>query len=74
MRKTRKKASPIGTHLAIESPLSAKQILAIAKSEEWRALVCSRGPYEVVEFWLENAVLLEVMAPEMQAQYVWDEQ
>ncbi|HEY6455048.1 MAG TPA: hypothetical protein VIY90_07140 [Steroidobacteraceae bacterium] len=49
-------------HLNILSALPEAQILAIAKREGWKALLCDRGGvFKLVEFWLENKFLLEVM-------------
>lgn len=59
----------IATHAAISIPLEQSQIEAIAKREGWRCLRCSRGYFDVIEFWLENAVLLELATPELAQQY-----
>jgi len=49
-------------HLNIASPLSEAEILAIAKREGWTARVCDRGGFfKLIEFWLENKFMLEVM-------------
>jgi hypothetical protein len=56
-------------HLAVGTRLSKDEIIAIAKREGWRALHCSRGRFDVVEFWVENSLMIEFLAPEMQAQY-----
>src|SRR5690242_2964417 len=56
-------------HLAIGTRLSKEEIIAIGKREGWRAVHCSRGPFEVVEFWLENSLLIEFLDAKMQAQY-----
>jgi hypothetical protein len=49
-------------HLNIATPLSMDEALAIAKREGWTARVCDRGPvYKVIEFWLENKFMLELM-------------
>jgi hypothetical protein len=56
-------------HLAVGTKLSKDEIVAIGKREGWRALYCSRGRFDVVEFWLENSLMIEFLSPEMQAQY-----
>lgn len=56
-------------HLAIGTKLSKEEIIAIGKREGWRAVHCNRGPFEVVEFWLENSLLIEFLDAKMQAQY-----
>lgn len=59
----------IATHAAISIPLNQSQIDSITKREQWRCLRCSRGYFEVIEFWVENAVLLELATPELAQQY-----
>jgi len=56
-------------HLAVGTRRSREEILAIGKRESWRAVHCSRGGFEVVELWLENSLMIEFLAPEMQVQY-----
>ena len=60
----------VAFHIAIETAKSEAEILAIAEREGWRALRCSRGTFfDVIEFWVENRLHVEVLTPEMQAQY-----
>ena len=59
----------IATHAAISVPLNQSQINSIARRENWRCLSCSRGYFDVIEFWIENAVLLELATPELKQQY-----
>lgn len=59
----------IATHAAISVQLSQEQIEAIANREKWRTLRCSRGRFNVIEFWIENSVLIELVTPEMALQY-----
>ena len=60
----------IATHAAISVQLSQEQIESIALREGWRVLRCSRGGYfDILEFWVENSVLLELATPEMALQY-----
>jgi hypothetical protein len=58
-------------HTAISVPVSAAQIQAIAEREGWRMVRCHRGDYfDVIEFWLENQLLIELLPPEMITQYL----
>ena len=61
----------IATHGAISVPISQEEIEAIASREGWRAVFCDRGPgcFQLVEFWVENHLLLELLTPEMVPQY-----
>lgn len=58
------------THAAVSVPRSRQEILALAQREGWRAIELSRGPNHVIEFWIENAVMLELMTPDMADDYV----
>jgi hypothetical protein len=60
----------IATHAAVSTPRSTAEIAAIARREGWRAVELPRGPNNVVEFWIENAVMLELLTPQMQRDYV----
>lgn len=58
------------THAAISVPLTQDQIEAIATREGWLVQVGDRGPFfQVVEVWVENRVLLELLTPEMAERY-----
>ncbi|HEY2358816.1 MAG TPA: hypothetical protein VGH86_15290 [Phenylobacterium sp.] len=62
---------PLGCfHLAIATDRSPDEILAIGAREGWRAVRCSRGGFfDVIELWIENGVLIEVLTAEMQRDY-----
>ncbi len=60
----------VATHAAVSVARDRGAILGIAAREAWQAVVLSRGPHEVVEFWVENAVMLELMTPDMTAGYL----
>ncbi|MEM7759492.1 MAG: hypothetical protein AAGF83_17425 [Cyanobacteria bacterium P01_G01_bin.67] len=59
----------IASHAAISISLEQSQIESIAQREQWRCLRCSRGYFDVIEFWLENTVLVELTTPELTQQY-----
>lgn len=59
------------THAAVSVPLSVEQIQQIADREGWYSHYGDRASFfQVVEFWIENSVLLELLTPEMTQQYV----
>jgi len=59
------------THAAIASPLTEAEVFALAARQGWLAKYCKRaGKFGVIEFWLEDRVLIEVLTAEMQAEYV----
>jgi len=56
-------------HVAIASPLGREEILALGAAEGWVTRICDRGPFECVEIWLEDRLLVEVLDPAMQCDY-----
>jgi len=63
--------SPFGaTHAALSVDRSEEEIRAVAERGGWRAVRCERGPFSVVEVWVENAVMLEFLTPDMAADYL----
>jgi hypothetical protein len=54
----------------VSVPRTAEEIIAVGQREGWRAERCSRGPHDVIELWVENRVMLELMTPEMTADYL----
>lgn len=65
-------ASPYtATHAAVSVPIREAQIQAIADREGWQMKHCRRqGYFEVIEFWIENQVLIELLTPEIIDQYL----
>lgn len=57
-------------HAAISVPTSLEQIRQIADREGWLVRVCDRGPFRVIEFWIENKLMLEFLTPEMVKDYL----
>jgi hypothetical protein len=58
------------SHIALAAPRSAAEIVEISHAAGWHARVCSRaGFFDVVEVWVENAYLVEVLDPAQFAQY-----
>jgi hypothetical protein len=58
------------SHFAMAVERSADEVLQLARSAGWLARVCSRGGFfEVVEVWVENVYLVEVLDPIQLADY-----
>ncbi|PSB01689.1 hypothetical protein [Merismopedia glauca] len=57
-------------HAAISVPISQEQIKEIGKREGWKVLFCDRGPFDVIEFWVENKLMLELLPPAMAQKYL----
>jgi hypothetical protein len=64
-------ASPYtATHAALSVPVSEDRIKDVAARAGWRAETFSRGPFSVVEVWVENRLLIELLPPSMQGEYL----
>jgi hypothetical protein len=59
-----------GFHVAITSPLSAERIIALGRNHGWRSVYCDRGGvFDLVELWIDNRFLVEVLPPEGVTRY-----
>lgn len=68
---TKDASYPRSVHFALKTPLEANQIFEIGKKEGWRVLSCSRGGFfHVIELWIENEFLVELITPDRQSQAV----
>ncbi len=57
-------------HAAIATPLGEDAVRAIAERESWRVAGVRRGDaFGVIEVWVDNALMIEVLTPQMQAEY-----
>ncbi|MBD2106572.1 hypothetical protein [Nodosilinea sp. FACHB-13] len=57
-------------HAAISVPMSLEEIERIGDREGWRVLFANRdGLFDVVEFWVENRLMLELLTPVMAVKY-----
>ncbi|RAK67879.1 hypothetical protein [Phenylobacterium kunshanense] len=58
-------------HMAIATPLAADEVFALAADYGWLAKARRRGGmFGVIELWVENALMVEVLTAEMQAEYL----
>jgi hypothetical protein len=59
-------------HTAISVPVSIAQIQSISSREGWRMMHCRRGDnyFDVIEFWVENQLLIELLPPEIVDRYL----
>ena len=62
----------VATHVNINTKKSIDEIREIAKREGWRTLIANRGEglFQLIEVWVENNFMFEVMTPEQTARYV----
>ena len=57
-------------HAALATPLSIEEVEEIGRRYGCRTLVCQRGPwFRVIEFWVDNCLMLEMLTAEMQQEY-----
>lgn len=65
-------ASPYtATHAALSVPLTRERVKEIAEREGWRTGEFERGGvFEVIEFWVEGRLMLELLAPDMAQRYL----
>jgi hypothetical protein len=60
----------ISVHAAISVPTTQEHIEQIGKREGWLVRLCDRGPFQVIEFWVENRLMLEMLPPTLAAIYL----
>jgi hypothetical protein len=62
----------VATHLNITAQKSIEEIRDLAAREGWRIVLCNRGGglFQLLEVWVENTFMLEVMTPEMTERYI----
>ena len=57
-------------HAAVATPLNIDEIEEIGREYGCHTSLCQRGPwFRVVEFWVDNCLMLEMLTPEMQDEY-----
>lgn len=57
-------------HAAVSVPTSLEVIEAIGQREGWLVRLCDRGPFKVIEFWVENQFPFEFLSPEIVSEYL----
>ncbi|BAY78133.1 hypothetical protein NIES25_46040 [Nostoc linckia NIES-25] len=58
-------------HAAISVPSSQEEIEQIGVREGWRVVRCNRDSFfDVIEFWVENRLMIEFLTPEMASVYL----
>ena len=59
-----------GWHVAIGTDLAAEDVVRIAREAGWPAQICDRaGFFDIVEVWVDDCGLVEVLDPNMQKRY-----
>ena len=58
------------THFALSVATDAKKVEEIAARAGWKCFVCNRGPFHVIEVWVENETMVEILPPDYAAEYL----
>jgi len=58
------------THFALSVAAEADQVEAIARREGWQCFRRNRGPFHVIEVWVENESMVEILPPEFAREYL----
>jgi hypothetical protein len=58
------------THVALSVTTSRETIEAIGNQEGWLVRWCDRGPFQLMELWVENRFMIELLTPEMTPAYL----
>jgi hypothetical protein len=58
------------THFALSVATDAARVKAVAAEANWQCFDCNRGPFHVIEVWVENETMVEILPPEYAAEYL----
>jgi hypothetical protein len=58
------------THFALSVTTDAATVQAIAQRAGWHCFDCNRGPFHVIEVWVENETMVEILPPEYAREYL----
>lgn len=57
-------------HAALSVPVSRETIEDVGLREGWLVRYCDRGPFQVIELWVENSVMIELITRDITANYL----
>jgi hypothetical protein len=58
------------THCAVSVPTEIGKVEEIAERAGWHCYRCNRGPFHVMEVWVENETMIEILPPDYAAEYL----
>src|SRR5579863_6635065 len=58
------------THFALSVKTDGDTVKKIAEKAGWECYDCNRGPFHVIEVWVENHVMVEILPPAYAAEYL----
>lgn len=56
-------------HMLIDTQLSEEEVLSLAKVRGCHAQRARHGAFDVIEFWIDDCLLIEVVTPELGKRY-----
>ena len=57
-------------HFALSVTAQPETVEAIARREGWQCLRCLRGSFHVMELWVENELMIEILPPDFAREYL----
>ena len=70
VRKPREGRGFGATHFALSVATDATAVQSIARRAGWQCFDCNRGPFHVIEVWVENETMVEILPPEYAQEYL----
>jgi len=58
------------THFALSVATDGAKVREIAQRAGWHCFDCNRGPFHVIEVWVENETMVEILPPGYAAEYL----
>jgi len=58
------------THFALSVATDSVTVKTIAQRAGWQCFDCNRGPFHVIEVWVENETMVEILPPEYAKEYL----
>lgn len=58
------------THFALSVAADGDAVKAIAERAGWHCYDCNRGPFHVIEVWVENETMVEILPPNYAREYL----
>ncbi len=58
------------THFALSVGTDGTAVKEIAARAGWECHDCNRGPFHVIEVWVENETMVEILPPDYAAEYL----
>ena len=57
-------------HVAMTTDLSRDEVIALGQAQGWRTLHADRGAFDLVEVWVDDRIMVEVLPPDSTARYL----